>query len=440
MPDALERLAAGPAVAPRPPAASRVLHAPGRAANDNEFSLPAQVRLWRIVGIMFLIGAEAVLYGYSYPFFTLALEKHGLANWLIGLNASLAGCGILFLGPFLPKLIDRFGLKGANAGLFAISLLSFAAILAADHLVVWFVARFVMGACFAALWTTTEIWLNAVVDDRHRGRMMGSACTLYAMSQFIGPLLLSATGAVGTLPLIVAMIPLAAGVIVALAIPMAGTATTVDEKGGSENFRLALSLAGPLIAAAFVAGLAETTMQSLLPVYGLSHGMTDAEASRLVAEFSFGEAILVGLFGFMADRIGRDRTLRLCAVPAVLTILLLALGGGNRFAFGTALFLAGGTISGIYTLGLILIGQDFRGQRLAVASTGFAMAYSAGAVLGSTPVGYAIDLFGPGALPVFVAASFIAFIVLVFLPRERIGGRWLTTGDGRSTPLPRART
>ena len=74
MPHAPERLASGPALAPRPPAASRVLHAPGGAANDHLFRLPARVRLWRIVGIMFLIGAEAVLYGYSYPFFTLALE------------------------------------------------------------------------------------------------------------------------------------------------------------------------------------------------------------------------------------------------------------------------------------------------------------------------------------------------------------------------------
>ena len=64
------------------------------------------------------------------------------------------------------------------------------------------------------------------------------------------------------------------------------------------------------------------------------------------------------------------------------------------------LFLAGGTISGIYTLGVILIGQDFRGQRLALVSTGFAMAYSAGSIVGSTPIGFAIDLFGPNALPV----------------------------------------
>src|SRR3982751_6234854 len=105
------------------------------------------MNLWRVTGVLVLIGAEALLY--SYPFFSLALEKQGLANWLIGLNASLAGAGILFLGPFLPRLIDRIGINLLVAVLFAGALAAFAAILTLDHLLVWFAARFVMGTCFS---------------------------------------------------------------------------------------------------------------------------------------------------------------------------------------------------------------------------------------------------------------------------------------------------
>src|SRR5262245_48742751 len=99
------------------------------------------MKTWRVVGVLILIGAEALLYGYSYPFFSLALEKRELATWLIGLNASLAGAGILIVGPVLPWLIDRLGLRQLVTALFAISLASFAAILAADNVVVWFAAR-----------------------------------------------------------------------------------------------------------------------------------------------------------------------------------------------------------------------------------------------------------------------------------------------------------
>ncbi len=382
------------------------------------------MKSWRVLGVLLLIGAEALLYGYSYPFFSLALEKRELANWLIGLNASLAGAGILIVGPVLPRLIAYLGVRRLVAGLFAGSLLSFAAILAADHIVVWFAARFVMGACFAALWTTTEIWLNGVVDDRHRGRIIGASGTLYAACQFVGPLVLGGVGVTGSLPLIVAMVPLAVGILVALSIRPAEGDAEEEPFGDAHSLKLSLTLAGSLVAAAFLGGIGETAMQSLLPLYGLAHGLSDAHAAGLVAVFSLGEAVLVALLGWMADRYGRRFTLLSCAIVAALTTFVLPFVVGNVFLLDPALFLAGGTISGIYTLGVVLIGQDFRGQRLAVVSTGFAMAYSAGSIVGSTPVGYLIDLFGPEALPLTIAGSFVCLAVFLFLwtPKAQSAG------------------
>jgi MFS family permease len=374
---------------------------------------------WRVGGVLALIGAEALLYGYSYPFFSLALEKRELATWLIGLNASLAGAGILIVGPLLPRLIAGLGVRRLVILLFALSLLSFAAILAADHIAVWFAARFVMGACFAALWTTTEIWLNGVVDDRHRGRIIGASGTLYATCQFIGPLVLGGVGVEGALPLWVAMAPLAAGIAVALSIrPARGEAEEAETGGDVQSLRLALSVAGGLVAAAFLGGVGETAMQSLLPLYGLAHGLDDAGAARLVAVFSLGEAVLVAGLGWMADRFGRRATLLVCALTATAMGFALPAASGSAVTLMPVLFLAGGTIAGIYTLGVILIGQDFRGRQLAVVSTGFAMAYSAGSIVGSTPVGYLIDAFGPEALPVSIGLGFLG-LTLFLLRRER---------------------
>lgn len=376
------------------------------------------MKLWRVTGVLILIGAEALLYGYTYPFFSLALEKRELATWLIGLNASLAGAGILIVGPALPWLIARLGVRVLVAVLFAISLLSFAAILAVDNLVVWFAARFVMGACFAALWTATEIWLNGVVDDRHRGRIIGASGTLYATCQFFGPLVLGGVGVTGSLPLIVAMVPLAIGVLVALSIRSAeGEAEEEENLGDTESLKAALRLAASLVAAAFLGGIGETAMQSLLPLYGLSHGLDEAGAAYLVAVFSLGEAVLVAGLGWMADRHGRRFTLITCAVVATVTSALIPFTVFSNWALWPVLFLAGGTIAGIYTLGVILIGTDYRGQRLAVVSTGFAMAYAAGSIVGSTPVGYLIDLFGPEALPAAIAFGFAGLTLFLVLRR-----------------------
>ena len=369
---------------------------------------------WRITGILFLIGVEAILYGFTYPFFSLALEKFGLSNWLIGLNASLAGVGILIIGPFLPRLIAVLGLRELVASLFLISLLSFSAILATDSISVWFLARFVMGACFAALWSTTEIWLNGTVDDRHRGRIIGASGTLYAGAQFLGPLTLSATGVTGIVPLIAAMLPLGVAVVVALSIRPPTRQMEKISPDKPESLTLAFTLAGSLITLSFIAGVLETSMQSLLPLFGLAQGLTDAGASQIVAIFSLGEAVLVALLGYMADRYGREKTLKFCAIPAILVMIALPASIIQVSVLWPVLFIAGGVISGVYTLGIIQIGQDFRGQRLIVVSTGFAMAYAAGAVVGSTPIGFAIDLFGANALPILVSAGFFALAVAIF--------------------------
>ena len=91
--------------------------------------------------------------------------------------------------------------------------------------------------------------------------------------------------------------------------------------------------------------------------------------------------------------------------------------GKDRAAFEAALqaalFLSGGTVAGVYTLGTVLIRQDYRGQRLALVSTAFGMAYSAGSVIGATPIGYLIDLFGVEALPATVGGSFLLLSLLV---------------------------
>jgi MFS family permease len=130
----------------------------------------------------------------------------------------------------------------------------------------------------------------------------------------------------------------------------------------------------------------------------------------------------------MADRYGRRFTLLTCSIFASVTCLLLPFATGSALTLWPVLFLAGGAISGIYTLGVILMGQDFRGQTLAYVSTGFAMAYAAGSIVGSTPVGFLIDLFGPEALPISIAVGFLGLTAFLLWPVRSTGDR------SRATP------
>ncbi|MCP4308822.1 MAG: MFS transporter, partial [bacterium] len=164
---------------------------------------PSSIARWAVIGVIVLLLVESAISAFTYPYFSLALEKSGLSNWMIGLNASLAGAGILIAGPFLPRLIVVLGLQRLSAAMFGLPLLCFAAMLIVDHVAIWFAARFIMGACFAALWAVTEIWLNGVVSDRQRGRVLSLAMILYTAAQFVGPLTVSLTGVVGLLPFVI---------------------------------------------------------------------------------------------------------------------------------------------------------------------------------------------------------------------------------------------
>jgi MFS family permease len=374
----------------------------------------------RVASVLSLIAAEAFLYGFTYPYFSLALNERAVPLWLIGLNASLASAGILIAGPFLPRLIDAMGLRQLVVAQFTVSLTCFVVLLFTDNLIVWFTSRFIMGTCFASLWTTTEIWLNGISPEEHRGRIIGASGTLYAFFQFVGPLVLGRTGAIGPIPIIAAIIPLALSIVVALSVGSSVGEVEDDEPDGNLSALMsALPIAAPLMAVAFLTGIGETAMQSLLPLYGRHHGLDVPAASFLVAVFSLGEAVLVMVLGWLADRSGRRSTLLLCTAVAAVSTALVPLVINLHSLLWVVLFFAGGTIAGLYTLGVVLIGYDFRGQKLVVVSTGFAMAYSAGSVIGATPVAAAMERFGFETLPVGAAGMFASLFVAISCSRWR---------------------
>lgn len=168
-------------------------------------------------------------------------------------------------------MIEGLGLSRLVAAQFFVSLLCFAVLLFTDNLFVWFASRFIMGTCFASLWTTTEIWLNGISPASHRGRIIGASGTRsMRRASSWGPSCSSQT-ATGPVPIIAAIVPLAIGMVLALSIP-ARTGESEEPEGTMEALVAALPFAAPLLAAAFLAGIGETAMQSLLALYGLHHG------------------------------------------------------------------------------------------------------------------------------------------------------------------------
>jgi len=122
--------------------------------------------------------------------------------------------------------------------------------------------------------------------------------------------------------------------------------------------------------------------------------------------------------GWLADHMHRQRLLLSCILLTVAGFVLLprliTLSiGGPLF-----LFTLGGIEGMIYAMGMILLGQRFRGVELASASVLFTGMWGAGTMLGPAIVGAGMDLLGDNSLPYLIAAVYACYLPVYLFTRR----------------------
>jgi fucose permease len=150
-----------------------------------------------------------------------------------------------------------------------------------------------------------------------------------------------------------------------------------------------------------------------------ARGATPAEAAATATLFW---ASLTGsriAIGFVVDRVGPDRLLRLCMAPMVVAALLFLLGGADAFA----LVLLGAMLAPVYPT--LMARTPARLGALAVPAFGLQVsAAMAGVALLPGAMGVAADLFGTGAVTVLIAGCAVLVAVLIArLPAARMEAR-----------------
>ena len=77
------------------------------------------------------------------------------------------------------------------------------------------------------------------------------------------------------------------------------------------------------------------------------------------------------------------------------------------------LFVWGGVVAALYTIGLAHLGSRLSGHDLASANAAFVLCYGLGMVLGPQAIGIGMDLFGTDGFGWSLALFFAAYIALV---------------------------
>ena len=103
------------------------------------------------------------------------------------------------------------------------------------------------------------------------------------------------------------------------------------------------------------------------------------------------------------------------ATIATAASLLACLVGDNLGLLLPILFVMSGVVSGLYTVGLSLLGERFTGGAIAAANATFIFAYGFGSLTGPPAAGIAMDSLGPWGLLVILAAISGSYVVIVLL-------------------------
>lgn len=358
-----------------------------------------------------VIAAMAIVHliiALTFPLLALILARQGVSEGLIGINTAAQAVAVFFVAPLTPRLIRKFGPARVMLASLLVAAASISLLPVFPHVHAWFPLRFVLGGAGSALWLTSEAWINAMAGEKTRGRIISIYTSAGAAGLAAGPAILMIAGTEGHAPFIIGVgLMLAASVILAMA------DRTKDHfpahERGSPLWRLLLIAPAPLVVNFFFAA-AEESLATFLPIYTLQVGHVERVGLLLLVMTSVGGIATQFTIGWIADRTDRYRLL-LGLVMATIAAYGLLPWALTSVPLAVALvFAAGGLSHGVYTLGIVLFGQHFRGVELAGASAVATLMWGTGAFFGAPAAGAMMTALGPGGLVVTVVGLFALYL------------------------------
>jgi len=360
-----------------------------------------------LVSVIVAMAIVNLVYGITFPLLALVLDGQGVSKTLIGLSTVSQAAAILAIAPFAPMLLQRFEparLMQTVTVVVAILLLIAGFF---PNVWLWFPLRFLIGAFNAMLWISSEALINELTEDRIRGRVIGIYGSAGAAGFALGPLLLIFTGSQGLLPFVAT-----SSLILAASVPLFFAHGHRMQSTGSKPHSLwKLFLLAPVIMLANVTyAAAAESMITFFPLFGIHLGSTEAFALFLLTMVGVGSMVLNLPLGWLADHVNRMGLLLACVVLTMFGLLLMPFVLYSPALATVFFFVFGGVEGMIYALGVMLVGERFKGQQLAAASTAFTVCWAVGTIIGPLLAGAGMDQWGADKLPLIIFGFFLLYL------------------------------
>jgi MFS family permease len=364
-------------------------------------------RRQNLVAVSAAMAVTALIYGLSLPLLSLVMASRGISGTLIGLSAAVQSVGIALMAPFLPAYMSRLGPAVLMLGSILVSLVAFLLLPVFTSVGAWFVLRFVIGAAGGVLWICGDAWVNAVATERVRGRVVAIYGTAVGAGFWLGPFLLSVTGSDGVAPFLVSSAIILLSALPLLPVLRIAPRMHGERTGGIQRY-FALAPVPMLMCLAYA--FSEAIMFVFFALYGIEQGLTEKQSVYLIMFLGIGGMFGQFPIGWLADHMDRLLLASLCtlfvmlsavAVPAVIAIPI----------WNSVLMLfLGAVATGVYTIGLVMVGEQFKGADLAGASALYGLMFGVGSILGPVIGGVAMESLPPYGVPLSVAVTYAIFL------------------------------
>jgi len=377
------------------------MNAPDAAPSESVFvpsrqwlGLAAAIASASIVGI--------VLSGIA-PLLALNLEREGLDSIWNGLMGATPSLAMMSITAFIPLIIRRIGAAPsiyAGSGLALVMLLLFPFI---DFVPAWFLLRFVMALGIGLTFVVSETWINAMARPEKRGSVMGVYVSVLCAGLSTGPLLISSTGSEGVLPFVVIATVLLVAI---LPIPLASRSGAPALRDHAVMpMRRAFSQAPVVMVAGLLNGAIWLAILALLPVYGVRSGLKENQALFLLTAYVIGNIGFQFPIGRLLDRWSAPLILAGCGFTQVLGALAMPLVAREGALGWLILLIWGGSLGGVYTSAMTMLGRAFKTEQLSGASSAFNLAFEIGAVSGPLLAGLGMRIWNPHGMLVVIGAA-----------------------------------
>ena len=347
--------------------------------------------------------------GVSMPLVSLHLEGWGYSAFAIGVMAAMPAIGVLLGATLASRLAARLGTGTAMCLCLWGGALSIGLLAVLPWYALWLVLRLLIGIALTVVFILGESWINQLVVEQWRGRLVALYGSSYALSQLSGPLLLGVLGTdhdygfwVGAGLLVVSpLLLLRRG-----GAPQALAATV----GLGDLVRFCRGL--PVIAWAIALFAAfEAMILTLLPVYCLRQGFTTQVALYMVSAVVVGDAVLQLPIGALADSISRKTLFMGCALALLASSLAVPLLVHTP-AIWPLWVVFGASAGGLFTLSLVLIGERYRDDALVRANAHVAQLWGLGCLIGPLAAGAGSQWVSGHALPLLMALGAFGLVLL----------------------------